>query len=82
MLRGVARESRQRSITTQHWIIGNLKCHGCKPVGIYYGEIPDLQGVFANEADLKACRDQLQDVLEGWIILVHRGENNKTFAGQ
>ncbi|MBP7997982.1 MAG: type II toxin-antitoxin system HicB family antitoxin [Chloroflexi bacterium] len=35
----------------------------------YYGEIPGLQGVYANADSLEECRDELQDVLEGWIIL-------------
>ena len=35
----------------------------------YYGEIPGFQGVYANANTLEACREQLQDVLEGWIIL-------------
>jgi predicted RNase H-like HicB family nuclease len=35
----------------------------------YYGEIPGFQGVYANTQTLEDCRDQLQDVLEGWIIL-------------
>ena len=35
----------------------------------YYGEIPGLQGVYANEATLETCRETLQEVLEGWIIL-------------
>jgi predicted RNase H-like HicB family nuclease len=37
--------------------------------GTFYGEIPDLTGVLANATTLEACRDELQDVLEGWIIL-------------
>ncbi|MGC8784027.1 MAG: type II toxin-antitoxin system HicB family antitoxin [Armatimonadota bacterium] len=39
------------------------------PDGTYYGEIPGFQGVYANEPTLEACRDTLQEVLEGWIIL-------------
>ena len=35
----------------------------------FYGEIPGLSGVLANAATLEACRDELQDVLEEWIIL-------------
>jgi predicted RNase H-like HicB family nuclease len=35
----------------------------------YYGTIPDCQGVWANADTLEACRDELQDVLEGWIVL-------------
>lgn len=35
----------------------------------YYGEIPLLQGVYANADALEDCREQLQSALEGWIIL-------------
>jgi predicted RNase H-like HicB family nuclease len=37
--------------------------------GTYYGEIPGFQGVFANTATLENCREQLQEVLEEWILL-------------
>lgn len=37
--------------------------------GTYYGEIPGFQGVYANEGTLEACRDLLQEVLEGWLLL-------------
>lgn len=37
--------------------------------GTFYSEIPDCQGVLANAATLEACREDLQDALEGWIIL-------------
>ena len=39
------------------------------PDGTYYGEIPGFQGVYANADTLEACREQLQEVLEGWIVL-------------
>ncbi len=35
----------------------------------YYGEIPGFSGVNANAPALEVCRDQLQEVLEGWIVL-------------
>ncbi len=35
----------------------------------YYGEIPECQGVWANTQTLEACREELQDALEGWIVL-------------
>lgn len=35
----------------------------------YYGEIPGLQGVWANEDTLEACRNELQSALEDWIWL-------------
>lgn len=37
--------------------------------GTFYGEIPGLSGVLANAATLESCREELQAVLEGWIIL-------------
>ena len=37
--------------------------------GTSYGSIPDFQGVWANAPTLEACRDELEDVLEGWILL-------------
>ena len=33
----------------------------------YYGEIPGLQGVCANADTLEECRQELREVLEGWI---------------
>jgi predicted RNase H-like HicB family nuclease len=44
------------------------------PDGTYYGEIPGFQGVYANATTLEACRQELQEVLEGWIVLgLHLG---------
>lgn len=37
--------------------------------GSYYGEIPGFQGVWANERTLEACREELQSVLEDWILV-------------
>jgi predicted RNase H-like HicB family nuclease len=37
--------------------------------GTYYGEIPGFQGVWANADTLEACRDELQEVLEDWILI-------------
>jgi len=37
--------------------------------GTFYGEIAECQGVWANASTLEACREELQDALEGWIIL-------------
>ncbi len=35
----------------------------------FYGEIAGFQGVYANADTLEQCREELQSVLEGWIIL-------------
>ncbi|MEA5616467.1 type II toxin-antitoxin system HicB family antitoxin [Cronbergia sp. UHCC 0137] len=37
--------------------------------GIFYAEIPECKGVWANGDTLEICREELQDALEGWIIL-------------
>ena len=37
--------------------------------GSYYGEIPGLQGVYANAETLVDCQEELREVLEGWIVL-------------
>ncbi len=39
------------------------------PQAPYYGEIPDLPGVWAAGETLEACRRELKDVVEGWILL-------------
>jgi predicted RNase H-like HicB family nuclease len=35
----------------------------------FYGEIPDCQGVFASAPTLAACREQLAEVIEDWVLL-------------
>jgi len=35
----------------------------------YYGEIPGFNGVWANAPTLEACRKELEEVLEEWILL-------------
>ncbi len=37
--------------------------------GTYYGEIPECRGVWATAETLEACRRELQEVLEEWLIL-------------
>ncbi|TBV81132.1 MAG: type II toxin-antitoxin system HicB family antitoxin [Desulfobulbaceae bacterium] len=42
----------------------------------YYGEIRELKGIWASGKTLEECRDNLKDVVEGWILLsVKRGLN-------
>lgn len=41
--------------------------------GGYYGEIPDCPGVYATAQSLEECREQLEEVLEEWVLLpIHR----------
>jgi predicted RNase H-like HicB family nuclease len=39
------------------------------PDGTFYGEIVGFDGVSANADTLEECRDELEEVLEGWILL-------------
>lgn len=36
--------------------------------GTIYGEIPGLDGVYANANTLEDCRQELEEVLEEWIL--------------
>ena len=35
----------------------------------FYGEIPELPGVWASAATLDSCRRELKDTLEDWILI-------------
>ena len=35
----------------------------------FYGSNPGFQGVWANEATAEACREELQEGVEDWIML-------------
>ena len=37
--------------------------------GTLYGEIPGFEGIWANAKTLETCRNELEEVLEGWILL-------------
>ena len=42
--------------------------------GTFHGEITVCPGVYANSQTLEACRSELEEVLEGWLLLrVHQG---------
>jgi predicted RNase H-like HicB family nuclease len=34
----------------------------------FYGEIPGFEGVYANADTLEACREELEEVLEEWVL--------------
>jgi predicted RNase H-like HicB family nuclease len=36
--------------------------------GSFYGEVPGFDGVYSNADTLEACRDELEEVLEEWIL--------------
>jgi predicted RNase H-like HicB family nuclease len=35
----------------------------------YYGEVPELEGVWATGKTLEECRKNLVEVIDGWIIV-------------
>ncbi len=37
--------------------------------GTFYGHISAIPGVWANAKTLEACREELESVLEGWLLL-------------
>jgi len=37
--------------------------------GTYFGEVPGLPGTWASAPSLEACRQELQEVVEGWILV-------------
>ncbi|NOZ59719.1 MAG: type II toxin-antitoxin system HicB family antitoxin [Euryarchaeota archaeon] len=40
----------------------------------FYGEVPELRGVWATGKTLEECRRNLAEVIEGWIIIrIKRG---------
>ena len=41
----------------------------------YFGEIPGIDGVWANAKTLEECRKELQEVLEEWLVLKIREES-------
>lgn len=36
--------------------------------GSFFAEIPGFDGVWANAAALEACREELEEVLEEWLL--------------
>ena len=36
--------------------------------GSFYGQIPGFEGVWSNASTLEDCRDELEEVLEEWIL--------------
>ena len=35
----------------------------------FYGEVPELQGVWATGKTLEECRQNLADVIDGWLLI-------------
>jgi predicted RNase H-like HicB family nuclease len=37
--------------------------------GTFYGEVPKLRGVLATAPNLEACRNQIAEVIEEWVLV-------------
>jgi predicted RNase H-like HicB family nuclease len=49
----------------------------------YYGEVPELKGVWATGKTLEECRDNLREVIEGWIVVrLRKNLSIPTIAGR
>jgi predicted RNase H-like HicB family nuclease len=35
----------------------------------FYGEVPELQGVWATGKTLEECRQNLAEVVDGWVLI-------------
>ena len=35
----------------------------------YYGEVPELEGVWATGKPLEECRHNLAEVIDGWLVV-------------
>lgn len=35
----------------------------------FYGEVPELQGVWASGRTLEECRSKLSEVIDGWVLV-------------
>lgn len=35
----------------------------------FYGEVPELQGVWASGNTLEECRKNLAEVIDGWVLI-------------
>ena len=44
--------------------------------GTWFAEIPGFKGVWANSMSVEACRKELIDVLEEWLILKLRDKDS------
>jgi predicted RNase H-like HicB family nuclease len=49
----------------------------------YYGEVPELKGVWTTGKTLEECRDNLREVIEGWIVVrLRKNLSIPTIAGR
>lgn len=47
--------------------------------GTYFATIPGLKGIWANAKSLRECKKELEEVLEGWLLL--KVQNKERVSG-
>ncbi|MEK9165635.1 MAG: type II toxin-antitoxin system HicB family antitoxin [Patescibacteria group bacterium] len=50
-------------------LISQARYEILKDDGSFYGEIPGIQGIWANEKTLAECQNTLREVLEEWLLI-------------
>ncbi len=48
--------------------LGRAPCEILEDDGSSYGEVPEFEGVYANAESLEKCREELEEVLEEWVL--------------
>ena len=50
--------------------------------GRYFGDIPPCKGLWADGAEIESCREELESVLEDWILIkVRHGDEMPVIGG-
>ncbi len=49
--------------------LGHARFETIPDDGPMFGTIPEFPGVWANAQSVEECRDELAEVLEGWLLL-------------
>ena len=50
--------------------------------GAFFATVPELRGVWATAPTVEACRAELQEVIEGWLLLgLRHGDEIPTLDG-
>jgi predicted RNase H-like HicB family nuclease len=69
-------------LTYIHNAMGHARYELLPDEGSFYGEIAICNGVYASAPTLEACRDELSEVLEEWILFrIHKNLPLPTIDG-
>lgn len=50
--------------------------------GQFFANVPELSGVWASGTTVEACREELREVIEGWLLLgLHGGDELPVLDG-